>query len=290
MRAWPDTPAAAGILQSRQQTQLHSAAIGRLLIYRICCVMDIIVVICLFVLSLLRLCDFPPVQLFVSFSGSMIKVLAILRGVNDWTDSFAEKLGAKQIDHLAQARRRLIRELWLIPATFFAMSCLWAGIIIEGARHLQSSLLLPFMAVMILGLSTSCHGFATVARSSCQGYLDVFPHINEIHPVEFRRLPAGFGNRWSLSSCPICLDGFSSKEIILPLSCGHIFHVTCINSWLHRELRCPLCNSHALIKIFPVQQGDTSDTSVSENTSEASVPQAQPAPHQHADAFRGSLS
>ena len=44
--------------------------------------------------------------------------------------------------------------------------------------------------------------------------------------------------------CTICLVEFENNDYIrtLPL-CSHIFHLVCIDAWLHKKPNCPLCRS-----------------------------------------------
>ena len=42
-------------------------------------------------------------------------------------------------------------------------------------------------------------------------------------------------------SCIICLSDFALKEIVTTLPCLHIFHKSCIKSWLNSRDECPLC-------------------------------------------------
>ena len=55
--------------------------------------------------------------------------------------------------------------------------------------------------------------------------------------------------------CPICLDPMEPSEIDTPedaeqgecnrvaikLSCGHVFHMECLQEWLKKNLTCPIC-------------------------------------------------
>lgn len=43
------------------------------------------------------------------------------------------------------------------------------------------------------------------------------------------------------ASCAVCLSDFGSGELIRRLPCKHVFHKGCIDNWLHRNKRCPLC-------------------------------------------------
>ena len=44
-------------------------------------------------------------------------------------------------------------------------------------------------------------------------------------------------------TCAICLDAFENGDTISKLSCEHEFKHECINEWLKKNPRCPLCNS-----------------------------------------------
>lgn len=44
--------------------------------------------------------------------------------------------------------------------------------------------------------------------------------------------------------CIICLDTFQAGEdasVIVSLKCKHTFHAKCIDDWLKKQARCPLC-------------------------------------------------
>ena len=42
-------------------------------------------------------------------------------------------------------------------------------------------------------------------------------------------------------TCPICIEEFVEKERIRTLPCFHIYHVRCIDRWLKRNAKCPIC-------------------------------------------------
>ncbi|KAI6690836.1 hypothetical protein NL676_027664 [Syzygium grande] len=49
------------------------------------------------------------------------------------------------------------------------------------------------------------------------------------------------GNR---NSCSICLQDFECKDVAKRLpSCGHLFHLHCIDKWISKQRSCPLCRS-----------------------------------------------
>ncbi|KAM0869611.1 hypothetical protein ACQ4PT_040564 [Festuca glaucescens] len=42
--------------------------------------------------------------------------------------------------------------------------------------------------------------------------------------------------------CPVCLEGVHGGEMVRQLpACRHVFHVECIDMWLHSHRTCPMC-------------------------------------------------
>lgn len=44
-------------------------------------------------------------------------------------------------------------------------------------------------------------------------------------------------------SCSICLDDFTFQTEQVTLSCGHVYHKTCVHNWLQENSVCPECRS-----------------------------------------------
>ena len=51
---------------------------------------------------------------------------------------------------------------------------------------------------------------------------------------------AGHENKDPL--CCICLCEYEEGEVLAKLSCGHVYHKDCLDSWCENHVRCPLCN------------------------------------------------
>ncbi|OEL29809.1 hypothetical protein BAE44_0009170 [Dichanthelium oligosanthes] len=52
--------------------------------------------------------------------------------------------------------------------------------------------------------------------------------------------------------CPVCLEDVEAGEMVRQLpACGHLFHVECIDMWLHSHATCPLCRC----RVSPRQVG-----------------------------------
>ena len=47
-------------------------------------------------------------------------------------------------------------------------------------------------------------------------------------------------------SCPICLEVYVKKEIIVNLPCLHEYHQKCINEWIRLKHTCPLCRTNLI--------------------------------------------
>ncbi len=54
-------------------------------------------------------------------------------------------------------------------------------------------------------------------------------------------------NKYTEKSCAVCLGEFKSDATIRRLTCSHIFHAKCIESWIQMKInevpKCPVCNS-----------------------------------------------
>ena len=44
-------------------------------------------------------------------------------------------------------------------------------------------------------------------------------------------------------TCPICCCDYEDGEDVRNLSCTHMFHKECIDTWLVRKSKCPLCRT-----------------------------------------------
>jgi len=47
----------------------------------------------------------------------------------------------------------------------------------------------------------------------------------------------------SETNCPICIDVFSEGDELRKLECGHVYHRPCIDTWLYKSKKCPMCKS-----------------------------------------------
>ena len=45
------------------------------------------------------------------------------------------------------------------------------------------------------------------------------------------------------ATCCICLGEYGDGELLTSMPCEHVFHGACLEKWLARSRRCPMCNS-----------------------------------------------
>ncbi|KAE9589286.1 putative transcription factor C2H2 family [Lupinus albus] len=66
-----------------------------------------------------------------------------------------------------------------------------------------------------------------------------FPQIPSLPVARFEDL------RETEEICSICLVDFEGEDAVSKIKrCGHVFHVNCIQQWLHlTQYSCPLCRS-----------------------------------------------
>ncbi|MFS7957430.1 putative transcription factor C2H2 family [Helianthus anomalus] len=52
------------------------------------------------------------------------------------------------------------------------------------------------------------------------------------------------------SGCCICLEDYTTVDVVrLFPDCGHLFYVTCIDTWLKGHATCPMCRNFAGINL-----------------------------------------
>lgn len=49
--------------------------------------------------------------------------------------------------------------------------------------------------------------------------------------------------------CCICLAKYANNDDLRELSCGHFFHMECVDKWLKINALCPLCKSEVGVGI-----------------------------------------
>jgi len=102
---------------------------------------------------------------------------------------------------------------------------------------------------------------ALVAACVCLHYSLIFIHFVFMAHMCGRRLvqnvlpcTKALATRYSCSredhaSCSICLAEYEAHESVIRLSCGHMFHASCISTWVQRSDMCPMRCESAVLRL-----------------------------------------
>ena len=66
--------------------------------------------------------------------------------------------------------------------------------------------------------------------------------------------PLSYGHHFLLNgdTCAICLEEFVASDVskerskVFKAKCGHVFHASCVMTWLRKKHTCPLCREQVL--------------------------------------------
>ncbi|KAK6142368.1 hypothetical protein DH2020_022716 [Rehmannia glutinosa] len=84
--------------------------------------------------------------------------------------------------------------------------------------------------------SAECH------RNPSESYMDAFR--SQIPAMRYESI---FIRDRLAQECSICLSEFEQNAVVNRLSCGHVFHKTCLEKWLNYwNITCPLCRNHMM--------------------------------------------
>ncbi|KAJ8453064.1 hypothetical protein Cgig2_014827 [Carnegiea gigantea] len=128
--------------------------------------------------------------------------------------------------------------------------------------HMARSDYIVILAALFCALICAI-GLAMVARCVCLRHRIDFamvalgrpapppsPGLNKktLQLLPTTKYVCGVGCRNKQTDCAICLSEFADGDLmrILP-QCGHIFHVTCIDTWLTSHSSCPSCRQLVLV-------------------------------------------
>jgi hypothetical protein len=79
---------------------------------------------------------------------------------------------------------------------------------------------------------------ATIIQSS----ISSFDSNNQILTADIIAQTIEYNQNENISSqCAICLGDFNLSDILLQLTCKHIYHRECLLHWLQTHYRCPYC-------------------------------------------------
>ncbi len=64
-------------------------------------------------------------------------------------------------------------------------------------------------------------------------------NINQIKKIKFRKNSST--KKGEEEKCSICLCEYEDNEELRLLPCEHLFHPTCVDTWLVQNSQCPVC-------------------------------------------------
>jgi hypothetical protein len=77
--------------------------------------------------------------------------------------------------------------------------------------------------------------FATSSEDMREQQADTLHRLQQI-PAQFYRMSMGTDH-----TCAVCLEDMKERDEVRVLTCSHVYHRPCVDEWLSRSSRCPLC-------------------------------------------------
>ena len=163
------------------------------------------------------------------------------------------------------------------------LACVCGVLLILGfiARGPLASLPVLIPCIVLGGLSVICIFAATIASYR---YTRSSPPADSVRPrrrdnLSIRRRMEIVGRLPHVvdleeKACSICLAESPPERVVL--SCGHVYHETCVTEWMRRArfARCPLCRTR--LDITPVTSADenppTYETTASATVNSSIIP------------------
>ncbi|WP_410493858.1 RING-H2 finger protein [Endozoicomonas sp. 8E] len=56
-------------------------------------------------------------------------------------------------------------------------------------------------------------------------------------------------------NCPVCLETFAGKKVMVLKQCKHMFHKDCLEPWLSKNSTCPSCRTFLVTRDLELWQG-----------------------------------
>ena len=50
------------------------------------------------------------------------------------------------------------------------------------------------------------------------------------------------------NKCVVCQYDFKNGDNVTKLTCGHVFHTDCVDTWLSKNKVCPMCHKEIIVK------------------------------------------
>ncbi|XP_047968213.1 RING-H2 finger protein ATL57-like [Salvia hispanica] len=104
---------------------------------------------------------------------------------------------------------------------------------------------LAFFSIYIRRFATATATAAVPPHRKCGGGGLDSSAVDSLPLVPY----GGAAKHRMIEECPICLGEFSETETVKMIPyCGHVFHPSCLDTWLAAHVTCPLCRSAELFR------------------------------------------
>lgn len=137
----------------------------------------------------------------------------------------------------------------------------WPALSERRKQHPMTRLVVHWSTHGISGLrlSTHAHASSTESQTTHRTYAPTLHHhirhhrhgvVKPAEQISSIVHVCAASSYSELSECSICLEELNNTErCIQALVCTHAFHADCIDKWMHKSHRCPVCRS--FIKPLP---------------------------------------
>lgn len=171
----------------------------------------------------------------------------------------AERLGSNIVDCVtsvtASPAWRFSKTISFVTYAWFVLGVVWvmnAGRCdsCPGIYHLMLGVIFQALARVVVALGYFRALFLQAEPPAEQ------PKVEAADPADIKALPTLVYSDTLFSeknmNCAVCLCEFEDGELLRRLPCNHHFHKRCVDQWLGRSKKCPLCmgpidlnNTHA---------------------------------------------
>ena len=113
----------------------------------------------------------------------------------------------------------------------------------------------PIGTGFISGISNMNNNYNTIPNGIPLSNINIITNVSRFCDIQ--------NNNTDIDTCSICQIPFNNNEICRTINnCNHIFHINCIDKWLHDHTTCPFCRYNLLNIVIP---NDTNENNTNEN-------------------------
>ena len=148
-------------------------------------------------------------------------------------------------------------QMWFMALPSHSEKCYPSSTLMQSSqpcpsKHSNFFPLPIFFLTFSLNFNVFSHQYSSISYN-CKSYIIYNHKVIWFLSFVLTNLFAFYGR------CTVCLGDYQLNEKLLQLpTCGHSFHVECIDEWLSKNITCPICRTSLLLD----EDGNTSECSV----------------------------